>query len=190
MLAWNSDVYVQPGISVPSSLCVMWRCNCSHSSVYSNLGKETIQGGNNTKTSREQWDVIYLCFTFLMISSYLTCHCLILRYKSTNLSSSRGTLVQCFLCTSFSHHWHVAEVLFNGYASDNGMFLPMTIPKLSAETLQSWSRLSYVDMVKQVCQLYVEDEIPSIDINGIVLYLINFNHQTLTSKSVFIVRRL
>ena len=54
----------------------------------------------------------------------------------------------------------------NGYASDGGLFMPMSIPKLSDETLQSWKDLSYPDIVKQVARLFIEDEIPAEILNG------------------------
>ncbi|XP_067950928.1 threonine synthase-like 2 isoform X2 [Watersipora subatra] len=49
----------------------------------------------------------------------------------------------------------------SGYASDNGMYMPMEIPKLSEETLKSWANLSYKDIVKEISKLFIEDEIPA-----------------------------
>ena len=59
----------------------------------------------------------------------------------------------------------------NGYASDGGLFMPMSIPKLSDETLQSWKDLSYPDIVKQVARLFIEDEIPAEILNGKIFNL-------------------
>lgn len=59
-----------------------------------------------------------------------------------------------------------SEVLLNGYASDGGMFLPMTIPKISEATLEEWSSLGYIQIVKKICSLFIEDEMTSQEING------------------------
>ncbi len=53
------------------------------------------------------------------------------------------------------------DVLFSGYAADGGMFMPETLPSLSAETLRSWSRLSYQQLLCEICSLYISElEIP------------------------------
>ncbi len=53
------------------------------------------------------------------------------------------------------------DVLFSGYAADGGMFMPETLPSLSAETLHSWSRLSYQQLLCEICSLYISElEIP------------------------------
>ena len=57
----------------------------------------------------------------------------------------------------------------SGYAPDDGMYMPMEIPKLSEDTLKAWADLSYVDIVKEIAKIYVGDEIPSEKISGIYL---------------------
>ena len=54
----------------------------------------------------------------------------------------------------------------SGYASDDGMYMPMEIPKLSEETLEAWSSLSYKDIVKEIAKIYIGDEMPSDKISG------------------------
>ena len=66
----------------------------------------------------------------------------------------------CSLCNNLT------DVVRNGYACDGGMFMPVSIPKLSAETLQSWKDLSYPDIVKKVAQIFIEDEIPPQTLSG------------------------
>lgn len=59
------------------------------------------------------------------------------------------------------------DVLFSGYAADGGMFMPETIPSLSPETLLTWSRLSYQQLLCEICSLYIpEQEIPRHDLEG------------------------
>ncbi|XP_059401561.1 threonine synthase-like 2 isoform X2 [Carassius carassius] len=61
------------------------------------------------------------------------------------------------------------DVLFSGYAADGGMFMPETIPSLSPETLLTWSRLSYQQLLCEICSLYIpEQEIPRHDLEGLI----------------------
>lgn len=54
----------------------------------------------------------------------------------------------------------------SGYAPDYGMYMPMEIPKLSEDTLQAWSGMSYIDIVIELANIYIGDEIPSPKISG------------------------
>ncbi|OWK62439.1 Threonine synthase-like 2 [Lonchura striata] len=45
--------------------------------------------------------------------------------------------------------------LFSGYAPDGGLFMPQRIPSLDRDTLQRWSSLSYPELVKELCSLFV-----------------------------------
>ena len=59
------------------------------------------------------------------------------------------------------------EVLFNSYATDCGLFMPESIPKLDPKTLDKWSTLSYVELCQNISRLYIaEDEIPTVELNG------------------------
>uniref|UniRef100_A0A8V0YNB1 Threonine synthase like 2 n=1 Tax=Gallus gallus TaxID=9031 RepID=A0A8V0YNB1_CHICK len=49
--------------------------------------------------------------------------------------------------------------LFSGYAPDGGLFMPSCIPLLDRATLQQWSRLSYPELVKEICYLFVKPEL-------------------------------
>lgn len=45
--------------------------------------------------------------------------------------------------------------------------MPETIPSLSPETLLTWSRLSYQQLLCEICSLYIpEQEIPRHDLEG------------------------
>lgn len=57
--------------------------------------------------------------------------------------------------------------LFSGYAPDGGLFMPSCIPLLDRATLQQWSRLSYPELVKEICYLFVKPElIPRSTLSG------------------------
>ncbi|KFQ17797.1 Threonine synthase-like 2, partial [Merops nubicus] len=49
--------------------------------------------------------------------------------------------------------------LFSGYASDGGLFMPQDIPSLDRDTLRRWSRLSYRELVKELCSLFITAEL-------------------------------
>lgn len=51
------------------------------------------------------------------------------------------------------------EALFSGYAPDGGLFMPSCIPSLDRPTLQQWSHLSYPELVKEICFLFVKPEL-------------------------------
>lgn len=60
-------------------------------------------------------------------------------------------------------------VLFSGFAPDGGLFMPEDIPKLDMPTLLKWSILSYTDLVKEVCAIFIPPElIPRQDLNGLI----------------------
>ncbi|XP_073467093.1 threonine synthase-like 2 [Aquarana catesbeiana] len=71
------------------------------------------------------------------------------------------------------------EVLFSGFAADDGLYMPEQIPKLDEKTLRSWSFLSYKELVKEVCSLFIPSElIPTNDLHGLIdKALLRFRHQ-------------
>lgn len=63
------------------------------------------------------------------------------------------------------------ETLFSGYASDGGLYMPETIPKLDKCTLDVWKqlKLSYPQVVEKIVRLFVtEVEIPDNDLNDAI----------------------
>ncbi|XP_068259482.1 threonine synthase-like 2 isoform X2 [Nyctibius grandis] len=59
--------------------------------------------------------------------------------------------------------------LFSGYAPDGGLFMPQHIPLLDEDTLKNWSRLSYRDLVKELCSLFVTAElVPQSTLNDLI----------------------
>lgn len=50
------------------------------------------------------------------------------------------------------------DVLFSGYASDGGLYVPESMPKLSKEELKSLSELSYPDLLKRLLPYFIDSE--------------------------------
>lgn len=47
-----------------------------------------------------------------------------------------------------------ADIVLRGLASDGGLFMPESYPKVSLETLEAWRSLSYADLAFEVLKLY------------------------------------
>lgn len=57
------------------------------------------------------------------------------------------------------------EAIFQGWAHDNGMVMPKTIPTITRETLRSWASLKYEALVAKIMSLYISrEEIPEKDL--------------------------
>ena len=60
-------------------------------------------------------------------------------------------------------------MLFSGYAKDGGLYFPESIPKLSSDQLEEWSRLTYPQIVKRVMEVFIgEEDIPREDLHRLV----------------------
>jgi len=61
------------------------------------------------------------------------------------------------------------QVLFSGYAKDGGLYFPEQIPKISMETLQSWQKLSYPEIVANIMGMFIdESEIAKDDLQDVI----------------------
>ena len=59
------------------------------------------------------------------------------------------------------------ETVFNNFATDNGLYVPETVPNIDLKTLQLWRKFSYVQLCQEICRLFIsEDEIPTVELNG------------------------
>ncbi|MFA5595999.1 MAG: threonine synthase, partial [Pusillimonas sp.] len=56
-----------------------------------------------------------------------------------------------------------SDILLEGLAPDGGLALPESLPKISAETLESWRSLSYAQLAAEVLGLFIDD-IPRADL--------------------------
>lgn len=56
-----------------------------------------------------------------------------------------------------------SDILLEGLAPDGGLTVPLTLPQVSAATLESWRKLSYADLAFEVLALFADD-IPADDL--------------------------
>jgi len=49
--------------------------------------------------------------------------------------------------------------ILDGFASDGGLYVPETIPKISKEQLRAWKDLSYIDLAFEILSLYIDRSI-------------------------------
>ena len=58
---------------------------------------------------------------------------------------------------------------FIGYARDGGLYFPESIPTITRDDMEKWSKLSYPELVRKILPLFIsEDEMPRADLNEIV----------------------
>lgn len=57
-----------------------------------------------------------------------------------------------------------SDILLEGLAPDGGLALPLSLPVVSAATLESWRKLSYADLAAEVLGLFIDD-IPRADLS-------------------------
>jgi len=58
------------------------------------------------------------------------------------------------------------EILLEGLAPDGGLYLPVSYPQVSNETLQSWRKLAYHELAFEILSLYIDD-IPAADLKAL-----------------------
>lgn len=56
-----------------------------------------------------------------------------------------------------------SDILLEGLAPDGGLMIPVTLPNISAEQLESWRALSYPQLAHQILRLFIDD-IPAQDL--------------------------
>jgi len=78
------------------------------------------------------------------------------------------------------------EVLLTGLAPDGGLYIPESIPQVSAEQLEQWKSLPYADLAYEIIKLYVEDCMPGGDLKRII----NETYAVFSHDEVAPVRRL
>ncbi len=50
------------------------------------------------------------------------------------------------------------EAILSGYAPDGGLYVPESLPQLSAAQLQAWASLSYPRLVEELLKLFASPE--------------------------------
>ena len=92
-----------------------------------------------------------------------------MKYKSTRDSSSK--------------EYTFEQALFSGYAPDGGLFVPSSLPSVTADDLVKWSTLSYPELVYVVL---VSRSISEYMLY-IVLYYVSYTN-TNTFTKIYILR--
>ena len=66
------------------------------------------------------------------------------------------------------------DVLFSGFTSDGGLYMPERIPVVDECTLQKWKSLSYMELVSEVTSLFIPpEEIPPEELKGLAVNLLH-----------------
>jgi len=60
------------------------------------------------------------------------------------------------------------DMFLMGLGEDGGLLVPETIPAVSAQQLEAWSKLSYADLMLAIFSLYANDEIPEQDLKALI----------------------
>ena len=60
------------------------------------------------------------------------------------------------------------EALCSGYAPDGGLYVPASLPQVSATTLREWAKLSYPDLSFELLRLFIsQDEVDNASLHKI-----------------------
>lgn len=60
------------------------------------------------------------------------------------------------------------QVLLTGLAPDGGLYVPESLPQISAEQMTAWKSLSYPQLAVEIAQLFIGDEIPAAELQSII----------------------
>lgn len=60
------------------------------------------------------------------------------------------------------------DAFMMGLADDGGLLVPEQIPQVSAAQLEEWRSLEYTELVQAIFELYVDGEIPSAELKGLI----------------------
>jgi len=60
------------------------------------------------------------------------------------------------------------DVILTGLAPDGGLYIPATLPAISAQQLQQWKKLSYAELAFEIIRLFVDGAIPDADLRKMI----------------------
>jgi threonine synthase len=60
------------------------------------------------------------------------------------------------------------DVVLTGLAPDGGLYIPATIPQVTAEQLDAWKQLPYAALAFEIIRLYVDGAIPDADLKQMI----------------------
>lgn len=66
------------------------------------------------------------------------------------------------------------EAIFQGLPADNGLFMPVSIPKMSQEFIENLYRYSFPEIGFHLAKALIGDEIPDADLHDIITQAVNF----------------
>lgn len=80
-----------------------------------------------------------------------------------------------------------SQVLLMGLAPDGGLMMPVSYPKIDADTLNQWRSLSYAELAFEVMSLFIDD-IPSEDLRAMLAR--TYTEEVFGTADITPVRRL
>jgi threonine synthase len=60
------------------------------------------------------------------------------------------------------------EVVLTGLAPDGGLYIPQSLPQVTAAQLQAWKKLSYAELAFEIIRLFVDGEIPDAELQSMI----------------------
>ncbi|MFL5730822.1 MAG: threonine synthase, partial [Cytophagaceae bacterium] len=67
------------------------------------------------------------------------------------------------------------EAVFKGLPDDNGLFMPVSIPRLSDEFFQKIDTLSFQEIALEVCKALIGDDVPEQELKKIIADVLTFD---------------
>ena len=97
-------------------------------------------------------------------------------HKYTYVCDCGGDSFPIFIVSSSTMKYHSTrgghkgmtfeEAVFSGFLSDGGILLPEDIPKVTQEQMTSWAKMSYLEILRNIITLFVdESEMSRHDVN-------------------------
>ena len=91
------------------------------------------------------------------------------RGLETGLSFEQVLFSGKIYATCKNYSAELQRTSFPGYAKDGGIYFPESIPQLDSIVRESWSNLSYPELVKKIMPFFIDSsEIPVQDLNSLV----------------------
>ncbi|MEY4642067.1 MAG: hypothetical protein RLZZ227_2061 [Pseudomonadota bacterium] len=76
------------------------------------------------------------------------------------------------------------DVVLTGLAPDGGLYIPETLPAITPQQLQAWSKLSYSDLAFEVIRLFVDGAVPDAKLKQMIdASYATFSHPDVTPVS-------
>ncbi len=83
--------------------------------------------------------------------------------------------MKTYSTTSPSLSFEMSEAVMHGQAPDGGLFMPISIPQLSADQIQSFRRSSFNEIAFQISKEFFSPELPEKDLRQLIDQAYNFD---------------